>query len=557
MSPVSLASTSKRRLPGVDTVRVLGTGQYVVDAGHPALPSYFAPPPKGSGQGATRYRVSVDGLPDVEMDVAISARPTTKKATVVFTCGQDGSAPWFNSPGNPNMVTQLVNSGCLVLDIRWPTGWVASAAGQAEGMSRTGARTNASLRFVHQTYANDGLPFIVVGGSGATAAVTYPLGWYGLKSIVSKLVLVSGPTNVRIDKFCLAVPGFAFVPGEVGPQPSMFDGAFGYQPGTGPCANNVPDNTLYLSQGLDTAAIDLDWLPDFPIRILWGGQDGTPFPHNAQDWLFFGPGRPPWFEPVPGAPVNTLICATDAPSGHMLPTTPSGAALMSRAILGQPGPLQSRTAAVAQGSSPRLLTCPPNVMLKAHGAPVAVNAGTLLVAFVQAPPGVVQGPSGWVNRLVVPLTGGQTALGLWSKVATGTEQAADFSWTVPGGVRSTVAVAECGFGLVDPTYDGSTTWATSTASTSLGGAPGQAPLTGNVGGAYEFAVAGVATSGSVSWKGWSNGFQPLVTTPSLAVAWLACPISSPNPGGQVSTGARWSTARQASMILATFYGRGG
>lgn len=545
MSPAA-AGAARRRVPGIGTVTVKGTGKYVVDSSHPALPSYF--------KSATCYLVAVDGLPTVEVDVAVSANPVTKKSTVVFHCGADGSSPWFTAAGNPNMVSQLVAAGCQVLDIRWPNRWVASAPGQAAGMIRVAARVAAILRYVHSNFA-DGLPFILVGGSGATSALTYALAWYGLKDLPTKVVLASGPTNIRVDKFCMGVPNYSFPQPYGGAETSMFDAAFGYDFGTGPCALTQPANTLYLSQGLDSAAVDLDWLPSFPLRVLWGGKDLTPWPYNAQDWMFIGEPRPPWFTPPASAPNNTLICSTDPLSPHELPSARSGAALMSWAILGQPGPLQSKAVTVPQKSSPRAAICAPTSLLMAHGAPVAVNAGTLLVGFVQAPPGTVNGPPGWINPLTVPLASGKGQLGLWYKVATGAEHTDDFSWAVPAGVQGGAIVTEFGFGLIDPALDGVANWVSNNAVTS--GSPGQAPLTGNVGGAYELAVLGVALGGSAgTWKGWSNGFQKIATTGTMAVASLPAAIANPNPGGTITTTVAWTTARAASMILATFYGTG-
>ena len=177
----------------------------------PAGPSYVTVP----YSSLKTYNVSVPGLPDLSVEVAIKNPTTTEVGTLVAAAGEGGTFWWSGSVGFDAMIDDdFCAAGWRVVQTRWVgasgEGWyLTDPPTPPLGPPTLAARSATILRKIHTLYCRGGVDnMCVTGQSGGGSQMAYSLTHYGCKDIVRRALLSGGPPHGALAKMCGNVTGY-------------------------------------------------------------------------------------------------------------------------------------------------------------------------------------------------------------------------------------------------------------------------------------------------------------------------------------------------------------
>jgi len=170
-----------------------------------------------------------------------------------------------------------------IVQLRWPTGWETSAAGEVVGPALTGCRPSSMVKYAYDTiYTPLGITapsvgvcgFCLVGTSGGATQATYPLTHYGLSNLIDAVFPVSGPTHAAMAKGCLRNRWESqYWYGSQGPSVTEIDGPYGFVTNTGPCKVHDPTwQSHWDADSVDTQGYSYNY-PTTRVHMIVGGQD--------------------------------------------------------------------------------------------------------------------------------------------------------------------------------------------------------------------------------------------------------------------------------------------
>lgn len=151
------------------------------------------------GSSANTYKVHVEGLPTIMVDLAFSA-PESPERVIVAMPGGQGRQYWSDQCPSKYTASSLP-PGVVFVDMRWHSCWFDPSPDQNAGPDGMAARVAAVVQFIGAIFPS--LPISIIGASaGATAAVSYAA-FYDPEHTIRDLVLCGGPL-VGITDMCMA-----------------------------------------------------------------------------------------------------------------------------------------------------------------------------------------------------------------------------------------------------------------------------------------------------------------------------------------------------------------
>lgn len=240
--------------------------------------------------GHTCQAFKVTSCPGVSADVAgefsVSPPPNPHRGVLVIFTPGNGTGYWADLP-NPDrpsdrwkFLNYAVDHGFQVAQVSWTTSWRDSLVGETPpvGPARLACRPATIARYLYeQQWAPLGrarIPgvcgFCILGGSGASAQVTYPLTHYGADGYLDAILAWSGPTHASMAKTCGRVREQVDYWGSAG---NDLDSAYGFTSETGPCAQHDPGWTaLWNRDSVATQGSDYVY-PSTRVHLLLGKLD--------------------------------------------------------------------------------------------------------------------------------------------------------------------------------------------------------------------------------------------------------------------------------------------
>jgi hypothetical protein len=282
-------------------------------------------------------KFEVDDCPGVSVNItgelAESDPAASPRGVVVFHDG-GGGHKWWADPGvEEDYLAHLRDDDHFVIEeIRWVNrGWYDAESGQQTGMAHLACRPATAFAWIHDNvYLPLGLNhvpgvcgFCITGQSAGSSAVTYPLAFYGLDSILDADIPTGGPTYSAMTKGCLLVPGFEYTQTNA----TNVDYAYGWRnPNTdpGPCrqadASYAP---TWDADSVDSGGNDYSY-PSTRVVFIIGALDEPGVLNRAaqyRDRLMADAGNTVVWDIVPGMP-------------HHIQNDPSGEAQLEGALVG-------------------------------------------------------------------------------------------------------------------------------------------------------------------------------------------------------------------------------
>ncbi len=251
--------------------------------------------------GWTCFSFKVESCPNVGASIngqmAVSPVPANHKGTVIAFRGGAGTSYWTNSPeggGHLELINGLWQDHQLqVVQVKWVgKAWYRAASGEASGPARLGCRPATAIRYILNhpekfpaAPAQDAgeCGWCLLGNSGGTAQVAYPVTHFGLAPDLDGVFMVGGPTHTALAKGCIDTPkndDYYF------PQQTTFDESYGYAvmpppDNQGPClegdASFVP---TWNRDSIDTQGSDYSY-PTTRIHHVIGGNDSLQIYHSG------------------------------------------------------------------------------------------------------------------------------------------------------------------------------------------------------------------------------------------------------------------------------------
>jgi len=208
--------------------------------------------PLGTLTSLSPSRVRVSGCQGVskpiEADLKVADRSATVPARgVIALFSGGGGTSWWDAHGASaaQAVADLQAAGFTVVQVKWASGWLASASGERAGPHALACRPATLIKWLYDTrYVPLGLNpgvgicgFCVSGNSGGASQVSYALTFYGLDAILDAVVPTGGPPHAALDSGCLRRSGESAYYYSSG-QATTIDNSYGFPSGGGPCVNH-------------------------------------------------------------------------------------------------------------------------------------------------------------------------------------------------------------------------------------------------------------------------------------------------------------------------------
>lgn len=452
-----------------------------------------------------RYTVSVPGLTDAVVALARREPVGTERGTVVMSSGGDGSGWWGGTTDTEALVKALADDGWRVIQRFWQTGWVVGSL----GMAVSAGRAATMIRYIYDTWADPGLPFVWTGNSGGACEAAYTCGRYWCDDILTHLIMSGGPPMSDLTLGCSADGTYGFTDA----SRALIDDAYGSSTA---CFDQ--DATERGAQWWDDSLLvgHLQWHAD--STFIWGTADNGEAPHQGA---------------LLAAHQADAVTVYPVGTPHDTSSDARGRAAVADAIYGRPTIRQAKLDNQSPASTSITVTFDETV-----------EAGSLLVCTHLAQstdPGDVNTPSGWTLGPQVDL-GGLHTLSLFYKVATGAET---------GVTVTTAGAANHACDLFEAHKRGATTWTLDQSTTTTTGSATTMTIGPTSATTDEtIAIACATFSGSLTLNDdWTDDF---VAMGSNDGARLTSATAGRHATAAQQTTITWTTSRIAGGILAAF-----
>jgi hypothetical protein len=258
----------------------------ISDGGAPALPlgtlTVTAPSVTCTGNpgaGATCMSVSVScpGIPDIDATIAvIEPSGGAPKGTIVAHAGGSGTGYFNGGPEGSGFAAAYTAKNFRFVQIEWATDWASGEGSIKTAACRPATAFQWMFENIHGASRTAG--FCGTGTSGGSAALTYSLAAYGLKSVWDYMLVGAGPAPARIDYGC--DPSLY-----TGPPPDLCptlkNAPYTYVPGVAKIANGWEGTSSCGSKGASSADI-AKWSAD---SVAAPGADFD-YPQTGMSWWF-------------------------------------------------------------------------------------------------------------------------------------------------------------------------------------------------------------------------------------------------------------------------------
>lgn len=237
---------------------------------------------------------SVPGLENIDAEVRVAAKTAGSAAgTIILIAGTQGDTFLAGASGtalNTSIDTYLLANGFQTVEIRFKnpvarseTGWTVAANGTSSGPMVLAARVATMIAWTN-TNLLTASRLCAGGNSMGTSALWYAAADYGQHTLLSNMVLSSGPVAAVIDRLCSETPLVgncirqSWYGGAVSGKQNVFDQSYGYFVGdtNGPCtSNNASYRAQFVTDGNEHDAGALSF-PNTRVDFIFGDLDSMP-----------------------------------------------------------------------------------------------------------------------------------------------------------------------------------------------------------------------------------------------------------------------------------------
>ncbi len=244
-----------------------------------------------TGHTCQRVRIACPEVVDRTAYVASATpAPASPRGMAVFFAGGDATFYWAGNAERLGTLSQIRSEyNVQTVQVRWEGGWMKSGDGMPAGAARAGCRPATIAKWirdnlyqppaVHPGVGRCG--FCLVGSSGSSSAVTYPLTHYAADAWLDGVIVTGGPAHAAIARGCLTRRGDEGYTWDANTAASM-DSSYGFVAGVkGPCELRDPTwEDEWIRDALDTNGSDYQFATT-RYHIIIGDSDTLQHYHSS------------------------------------------------------------------------------------------------------------------------------------------------------------------------------------------------------------------------------------------------------------------------------------
>ncbi len=231
------------------------------------------------GTGATCMSVSVScpGTPDITATIAV-VEPAGRApiGTIVGHAGGAGTGYFSGGPEGKGFAAAYTAKNFRFVEIAWTTDWASGVGSIRTAACRPATAFHWMFENIHGGSRTAG--FCGTGTSGGSAALTYSLAAYGLKSEWDYMLVGAGPAPARIDYGC---DPSLYTGGPRNLCPTLTDAPFAYSTGVTTIADGW-EGTSTCGKPSPSSANIAKWEAD---SVAGPGGDFV-YPQTGMSWWF-------------------------------------------------------------------------------------------------------------------------------------------------------------------------------------------------------------------------------------------------------------------------------
>jgi hypothetical protein len=216
--------------------------------------------------------------------------PANPRGMAVFFAGGDATFYWAGNEERTGTLSQIRSEyDVQTVQVRWEGGWMKSGDGIRAGAARAGCRPATISKWIHDNLyeapaVHPGVGrcgFCLVGSSGSSSAVTYPLTHYAADPWLDGVIVTGGPAHAAIARGCLTRRGDEGYTWDASTAASM-DSSYGFVAGVkGPCELRDPTwEDEWIRDALDTNGSDYQY-DTTRYHIIIGDADTLQHYHSS------------------------------------------------------------------------------------------------------------------------------------------------------------------------------------------------------------------------------------------------------------------------------------
>lgn len=195
------------------------------------------------------------------------------KGTVVMYSGNLGTYFFGDWSYGADLIAELRSQGYRTIQVKWDKGWFIGSKGKYEGFKKLAVHPATVTNYIYKTFAEKEKPFVLFGGSGGAAQISYMLSSYGIDKIANVAIAYGGFWMGRLDIGCFDKDSINDYMHYSDIAKSNIDLSFGFDSLTkGPCSLCNTDYTnLYKTSSISFGGNY--YYPKTRVFLIFAGND--------------------------------------------------------------------------------------------------------------------------------------------------------------------------------------------------------------------------------------------------------------------------------------------
>ena len=122
--------------------------------------------------------------------------------TIAMYSGGLGTFFYSDFEKGNTIIEESLKNGYRVIQIKWNEGWFKASKEEREGFRKLAVHPASITQFIFDNLVEKDKPFVLFGGSGGAAQISYMLSFYGIDNITDKAIVFAGFWMGRLDIGC-------------------------------------------------------------------------------------------------------------------------------------------------------------------------------------------------------------------------------------------------------------------------------------------------------------------------------------------------------------------